>query len=103
MMMIVIALILAVVALNLLLLYRRGIRERMALTEYIQFLFLHTNVYEDHRVKFTDYLKSTSAKTSTERGVQAAASVTNLAMSGLSHFFLTNAAARDAIGKDGGK
>jgi hypothetical protein len=103
MMMIVIALILGVVALNLFLLYRRGIRERMALTEYVQFLFLHTNVYEDHRVKFSEYLKSTSASSSPKRGDQAAASVTNLAMSGLSQFFLTNAAARDAIAKEGGQ
>lgn len=103
MMMIVIVLILAVVALSLFLLYRRGIRERMALTDYVQFLFLHPSVYADRWVKFTDYLKSTSAKISTERGLQAAASITTLAMSGLSRLVQTKAAARDAIAKESEK
>ena len=77
--------------------HRRLMRERRALTEYAQFLLLNTESYQDHRRKFLDYLESTGHKTPAERGKDAQRVIENMAASLFNKALLGNVAARNAI------
>jgi type II secretory pathway pseudopilin PulG len=78
-------------------LYRRERGERLALTEYAQFLLLNTESYQDHRRKFLDYLEGTGQKTPAERGKDAQRVVETMAVSLFSKALPGNIAARNAI------
>lgn len=71
--------ILGLAALNFALLYWRSIHEGLALAEYVQFILMQSESYQDQRVKFAEYLASTAGKTSERRGLDAARAVTQMA------------------------
>jgi hypothetical protein len=77
--------------------YRRVLRGRVALTEYAQFLLLNMESYQDHRRKFLDYLEGTGQKTPAERGKDAQQVIENMAASLFNKALLGNVAARNAI------
>jgi hypothetical protein len=78
-------------------LYWRSIRESLAIGEYAQFLLMNPSSYADQRRKFIEYLGTTTKKTSTERGVDAANALAGIAINMRPQLFLANAAARNAI------
>jgi type II secretory pathway pseudopilin PulG len=98
-MLIALAVVLGLLAVSayLLVLYRRERGERLALTEYAQFLLLNAESYQDHRRKFVDYLESTGQKTPTERGKDAQRVIETMAASLFGKALLGNIAARNAI------
>lgn len=89
--------VLGLLTVSFIVVYRRVQRERMALTEYAQFLLLNTESYQDHRRKFLDYLEGTGQKTPTERGKDAQRVIENMAVSLFNKALLGNVAARNAI------
>lgn len=95
-MLIALAVVLGLLAVMFIALYRRAFRERMAITEYVQFLLLSPKSYEDHHQKFLDYLAGTGNMTATERGRDAQRVIERMANSGFDKFLLGNAAARNA-------
>ena len=96
-----IAIVLALVALNLFLLYRHSMRDSMALNEYVQFLLLHPDIYADHRTKFETYLLTTAAKTPTQRGIDAMKAISHMAADGRDKLTLSNFGARNSVAQRG--
>lgn len=89
--------VLGLLAVCFIALYRRAFRERMAITEYAQFLLLSPTSYEDHHRKFLDYLAGTRHMTAMERGRDAQRVIERMANSGFDKVLLGNVAARNAI------
>jgi hypothetical protein len=106
-MLIALAVVLGLLAVIFVALYQRAFRERMAITEYAQFLLLKPEHYADHHRKFLDYLASTGHMTAMERGRDAQRVIERMANSGFDKVLLGNEAARNAIvagaAKDSGK
>lgn len=91
------AVVLAVLAVYFLVLRRRAIRERIAITEFAQFLLLNPKSYGDHREKFLDYLADTGQRSPAERGRDAQLVVENMARGMFDKVVLGNVAARNAV------
>jgi hypothetical protein len=100
-MMVAIAIVLALVALNLFLLYRHSVRDSLAVNEYVQFLLLHPDIYADHRGKFEAYLLTTAAKTPMQRGVDAMKAISHTAKEGRDKLTLANVGARNSVAQRG--
>jgi hypothetical protein len=96
-MLIALVVVLGLLALFFIALYRRAFRERMAITEYAQFLLLSPTSHEDHRRKFLDYLASTGHMTAMQRGRDAQRVIERMANSGFDKLLLGNAAIRNKI------
>jgi hypothetical protein len=96
-MMVAIVVVLALVAANLFFLYRRRVRDSLALNEYVQFLLLHADIYADHRGKFALFLLTTAAMTPLQRGVGAMKAISHMAMEGHEKLTLANTGARNAV------
>lgn len=96
-MLIALAAVFGLLTVSFMVLYRRVLRVREAVTEYAQFLLLNTESYQDHRRKFVDYLESTGQKTPTQRGKDAQRVIESMAASFFNKALLGNVAARNAI------
>jgi len=96
-MLIALTAVLGLLTVSFIVVYRRIVRDRTALTEYAQFLLLNTESYQDHRRKFLDYLEGTGQKTPMERGKDAQRVIANMAASLFNKALLGNVAARNAI------
>ncbi|MGA8938858.1 MAG: hypothetical protein WB439_06810 [Acidobacteriaceae bacterium] len=102
-MLLALIIVLGLLALMFAALYRRAFRERMAITEYTQFLLLHAESYEDHHRKFLAYLAGTGNMTAMERGRDAQRVVERMANSGFDKVLLGNIAARNRVVADASK
>lgn len=96
-MLIALASVLGLLAASFLALYRRALRERIAITEYTQFLLLSPKSYEEHRQKFVDYLADTGQRTADERAKDARRVIESMATSLLDTVLPGNIAARNAV------
>lgn len=96
-MLIALASVLGLLAVGFFALYRRVSRERIAISEYAQFLLLSPKSYEEHRQKFLDYLAGTGQKTAVERAQDARRVIDTKAISLVDKVLLGNIAARNAV------
>jgi hypothetical protein len=99
-MMVAIVIVLALAAANLFFLYWRGLRESIAVGEYLQFLLLNPEVYADHRGKFEAYLLTTGGKTSGARSADAMKAVISMARKEPT-IMLANVRSRNAVAQRG--
>jgi hypothetical protein len=99
-MMVAIVIVLALAAANLFFLYRRSLRESIAVNEYLQFLLLNPEVFADHRGKFEAYLLTTGDKTSDARSADAMKTVISMARK-VPSILLANVGSRNAVAQRG--
>jgi hypothetical protein len=99
---IALAVVCGLIAVNFAALYRRSLRENLAVGEYAQFLLMNLDSYADQRRKFIEYLGTTGTKSSVERGVDAAKALARIARNMHPQLFLANAASRNAIARKEG-
>ncbi|HEY1891051.1 MAG TPA: hypothetical protein VGG63_11630 [Steroidobacteraceae bacterium] len=96
-MLITLASVLGLLAVAFLALYRRAFRERIAITEFTQFLLLSPKSYEEHRQKFIDYLADTGQRTAMDRAKDARRVIEGMALNLFDKVLLGNIAARNAV------
>jgi hypothetical protein len=97
-----VAVVLGLIAANIFALYRRALRDIIALSEYAQFLLLDPEVYAAQRNNFLVYLGGTRETTPVTGGDDAGKAVLASARKALDKVMLDNAARRNAAASKGG-